>query len=261
VIDDELEQPQAGAEGYDPSAAPAPDYETGGASPMGDTGDEPGAPDDTEALLAALAYAEPAWLKDPQPNAEGYQPPQFNPSESSGPSFAGNKTDYPAPFPEAVTEDVTEQTPQDLGPQPEYSFELEFDKINKDGTVSIIINYGEINFAPPDDMSPDEVFTFDLDTSDEEIWVQVVYDTTTLEITGRTLEYGPTLPDSTLGTLIVPIGYVTWDTDSKGNKTNISVHNRQCGDIKVAFLYGALNGAEALFSLRMYDDGLAVPPP
>jgi hypothetical protein len=133
------------------------------------------------------------------------------------------------------------------------SFGLSLDTVDNDaGTVSIIIDYGEINLEPPEDMDPDTDFTFDLVTPGSEIWAEVTYDPDTLVIDGRTLEFGATLPDSLHeltvdgGIVRFPIGYVDWEYDDDGNITGVSPHNRLVGDINFQLIVGANNSTPAI---------------
>jgi hypothetical protein len=91
-----------------------------------------------------------------------------------------------------------------------------------------------------------------------EIWAVVTYNTTTLAITSRSLAFGPSVPDNTWGTVYVPIGFVDI-TRANGKITEVSPHNRHCGDINIEFVYGAMNGVPALFFCQELSPPIAVP--
>lgn len=272
MIDDELEQSQSGAEGYQ-----APDYIPAPGSDVpenADTGEEltditspaqpqfvePEAKPADEQLLRDLINVSPEWLKQPQPGAHGFVSPKL-PDQPTYPHSFSNKSDYTAPFPEAITEDqvIAAATPEEN--TNEYSFQLDVDFIDaKDYTVNIHVGYGEINDTPPDGMTgADDYILFIPGANDgTEIYAVVTYDTTTLAITSRSLAFGFSVPDSTLGTLYIPIGFVDITYDEHGTITGADPHNRQCGDIQLGFLYGAMNGAPALFILNQVLDFEAI---
>lgn len=160
---------------------------------------------------------------------------------------------------------VTSTTQEDVPPAPptnEYSFELQLSSIDQDAfTIDIHVGYGEINDTPPDGMSGADDFIFTIPGADDgvEIWAEVDYDTDTLDITGRTLNFGTSVPDTTFGTLYVPIGFVDISYDGiTGAITEVDPHNRQCGDVNISLVFGDLNGAPALYHLREYADPVAV---
>jgi hypothetical protein len=142
----------------------------------------------------------------------------------------------------------------------EYSFELELDSIDVDAyTIDIHVGYGEINDTPPDGMTgaDDYLFTIPGAADGTEFYAVITYDTDTLAITSRSLAFDFAVPDSTFGTLYVPLGFVDI-TYTDGKITEVNPHNRQCGDIVIAFIYGAFNGAPAIFTLRQYGDPQAI---
>lgn len=143
----------------------------------------------------------------------------------------------------------------------EYSFELEVDSIDTDaGDVDIHIGYGEINDIPPAGMTGADDYVITISVDGTEIWAVITYDPDTLLITSRSLAFGPAVLPSTLGILNVPVGFVDINYDPMTGKIiEVNPHNRQCGDINVAFVYGAQNGARALIPLRMYADWVPVP--
>jgi hypothetical protein len=142
----------------------------------------------------------------------------------------------------------------------EYSFELELDSIDVDAyTIDIHVGYGEINDAPPDGMTgaDDYIFTIPGAADGTEFYAVITYDTDTLSITSRTLGFADSVPDSTLGILYVPIGFVDITYGDAGKITEVNPHNRYCGDINLQLSYGVFNGAPALFPMPI----LGIPQP
>jgi hypothetical protein len=172
---------------------------------------------------------------------------------------------FPTITPPAQTVDDSEEATGDQNN--EYGFELELDApkgvkaIDVDaGTAKIHVGYGEINDTPPDGMTGDDDYFLTISVDGTEIWAVVTYDTSTLEITSRSLNFGASVPASTFGTLYIPIGFVDISYDpATGKIKEVNPHNRQCGDINISFVYGSANAAPALFYLSQFGDPEAVP--
>jgi hypothetical protein len=137
----------------------------------------------------------------------------------------------------------------------QFGFRLEFVQVNDDGSIRVHIHYGEINLEPPEGMDTGDDFFFDVVVQGTEIWAQITYDGSTLVIDGRTLEFGPSLPDPLHtysnvdgGVVIVPLGFVDWAFDTDGNPTDIQTHNRWCGDINLQLVLGSHNGKGAILA-------------
>jgi hypothetical protein len=264
MIEEELEQPQQGAPGYQSPESGMIGYE-GGVERVIDS------PEDSQLdILEALKAATPKWIEQPQRGAEGYKPP-VGPPAPTQPAFAGNKTDYQAPFPEAVNEISTTVTPPEALLQTEYAFQLELKKVDqKLAQITAILNYGEINLTPPDGMDSTNEFDITIDVSDSPnenmvVFAQITFDPNTLDITDRAIEWEDVdaVPDSSItdekGILITKIGDITWGFDGKGNIIDAAVHNTHCGDINVGFNYGEVNGFPALFFTQQLDDPIPLP--
>ncbi len=273
MIDDELEQPQAGAEGYQ-----LPDVAAGATSDGGeetlDSGEGPvGAAveamrgtteqeKEDAKLMDILRAAHPDWLDRPQPGAEGLQSaPGDIATRWSGEQGVFNETDYQAPFPENVnTETTTALTPTAANLN-EYSFELELDSIDSEAfTIDIHVGYGEINDTPPDGMTgaDDFILTIPGAADGTEVYAIITYDTDTLDITSRTLAFDFSVPDPTFGVIYWPIGFIdiTYNTDGSIDKVN--PHNRQCGDMKFEFGLIPFNGAPGIAPIVVGCSAVAV---
>lgn len=87
------------------------------------------------------------------------------------------------------------------------------------------------------------------------VWCEIAYDTTTLAITSSNISQGAVIPTSTLGDAFVLLGSITIEPDG-----TLTPHNTQCGDINIDLIYGALNGALALFLVSQIDVPQLVPP-
>lgn len=140
----------------------------------------------------------------------------------------------------------------------DYSFKMALDGIDTDAyTVDIHISYGEINWEPPAGMTSanDYAITIPGSADGTEFYAVITYDPATLAVTSRSITFDWSVPDSVLGTLNIPIGtvHITYDPLT-GDIAAVTPHNRQCGDIVIAFVYGSANSAPALFTLRGYDD-------
>lgn len=88
-----------------------------------------------------------------------------------------------------------------------------------------------------------------------EVWLVVTYDTTTFDITSRSI--GLSGDDNVLGTLYILIGGASVSTDSNGNST-VAPYNAHCGDIFFTFDFGGLNGKPAL-KLTPFSDWVELP--
>jgi hypothetical protein len=165
------------------------------------------------------------------------------------------RSEFQAPFPLPVATDVTQDV--STANANEYSFELELKKIDPQAyTILIHVGYGEINDTPPSGMTgaDDYVLTIPGAADGTEIYAVVTYDTDTLDITSRSLGFDFSVPDSTLGILYIPIGFVDITYGPTGAISEVSPHNRHCGDINISFVYGAANAAPALFELVQFAD-------
>ncbi len=215
--------------------------------------------------IEALRNAKPSFLSTPNRNASGLskQDRSFGPFVPSEPQ--SRHSQFQADFPvvdDAVVADTSGSTNAN-----EYSFELEVKQIDPRAyTIDIHVGYGEINDTPPDGMTgaDDYVLTIAGAADGTEIWAVVTYDPNSLAITSRSLNFGFTVPDSTLtstiGTLYIPIGFVDINYNSRtGAITSVDPHNRQCGDINIAFIYGAVNGAAGIFFLPQYVTPIQIP--
>jgi hypothetical protein len=175
---------------------------------------------------------------------------------SVNPVAPSNRHHYQAPFPETP---AAEETTTQPGTDTEfgiYSFRLE--NQTDDEGVKVLIRDGMVNGVTPTGMGNDD-YILPIALDGDNVWVEVTYDTTTLTITSASLNTGTGIPDSTLGTAFLLIGYVNWDTNpNTGGPENVIPHNTQCGDINIGFIYGALNGAPALFLLSQIDDPQAL---
>lgn len=271
MIDDELEQPQSGAEGYTgPDIAAGSDEPGGREGTMEDPAEEGGIEaavptsmqdmareKENAALLKALREAGPGWLEKPQPGAEGFQLPISTHAFGAGEPSGWNKTDYQAPFPESVTTDVTETTPAPSVISNIYSFQMD-DATDNEG-AKVLIHDGEVSTNGGDGMLPDGMgnddFILTINADGDDVWVEVTYDTGTLDITSLTIGTGTGIPDSSLGNAYVLLGYVTFGNlnPKTGFPTSTDPHNTQCGDINIDQIYGAFNGQPALFLLSQID--------
>lgn len=88
------------------------------------------------------------------------------------------------------------------------------------------------------------------------VWCEITYDTSTLLITSANINQGSSIPASTLGDTFIKLGDITIESNG-----TVTPHNTQCGDINLAFIYGALNGAPALYLLSQMDVPQALPQP
>jgi len=251
MIEDELEQPQEGSAGYQAPNNPPDPIE-----------DAPTDTDTGEQALDDLREATPAWIDQPQPGAAGFKAPNSSDQAIQYPHLFSNKSDYTAPFPETLPADQVIETTTAADQTNEYSFELELDSIDTEAyTIDIHVGYGEINDTPPDGMTgaDDYILTIPGAADGTEIYAVVTYNTDTLAITSRSLGFNFSVPDSTFGTLYVPIGYVDIAyAPTTGAITEVNPHNRHCGDINVAFVYGIVSAARAVFTLQQLSDPVAV---
>jgi hypothetical protein len=216
-----------------------------------------------------LRRAQPSFLSIPNRNAGGLIKPESIKSFGPFPSApVDQRSHYQAPFPETVAEAVTQQNI--VAVSNIYSFQMD-DATDKEGP-KVRIHDGEVsangdNGEVPDGMGNDD-FILGIANDGDNVWVEVTYDTDTLAITSRTIGTGSGIPDSTLGDAYLLLGYVTFAQDAKGNtiyssKTGLATgtdpHNVQCGDINIAFMYGAFNGAAALYLLSNLDAPQPIP--
>lgn len=217
---------------------------------------------DTDKLLEALRNAQPSWTRVPNRNSEGYRSdvPTATPQNVK----VHDRTDYQAPWPEN-TATAVESTTEEVATNETYSFRVAFEEFDNDaGTITIHIADGEINDEFPDGMSgsDDYFFTYSSALDGEEIYAIVTYDTDTLAITSRSLGHGIAVPDSTLGTLYVPIGFVDIDYDpSTGDPTDAFPHNRHCGDIRFELIFGTANGVPVVIPVAVVSEIVEVPFP
>ena len=248
---DDVEQPQEGGASYHPPSAPPPSY-LGGIETTTDTGDDPAGPDDTESLLSALRTSpDPDWLSQPQSGAEGYQSPSFAPAPLTQPSFAGNKTDYQAPFPETTAADIIEAVTAEIASRPDISFLLE-DATTSEGNPpatsnKVLVHDGQINGDFHSGMG-DGNYVLDLpDPSDSLIYAAITFTPESLAITSRFLgvsgsgDFPESRVDEDGGFLYWLIGFTYFD-----DADAFQIHQSKVGDINFAFTYGALNGKPAL---------------
>lgn len=132
--------------------------------------------------------------------------------------------------------------------------------------AKVLIHDGEVSANGSDGVVPsgmgNDDFILNIAADGDDVWVEVTYDPTTLTISSATVNTGTGIPNSTLGNAYLLLGYVTFKQDAKGNTifnktTGLPVgtdpHNTQCGDINIAFMYGAFNAAPALFLLSQID--------
>lgn len=153
-------------------------------------------------------------------------------------------------FPTAQSASVTQTPGSTGGNTTNFSFRLENASVGD--SPKVLINDGEINGEVPIGMGTD---TYVLDVYDGAFVVcTITYDSVTLAITSTSFSAAASMPTSTLGVLYIEIGRIFVDFDDQGHIASFTAVNTQCGDINVAFVYGALNGVPALLPVTVYGD-------
>jgi hypothetical protein len=233
MIEEELEQPQQGAEGYH---SPESDvgYE-GGIESESDTGES-----DAGDILSALQNATPSWIDAPQKGSDGYTPPN-SPFDSNSAGNFGNKTDYSAPFPES-----SDTPPADIPiiPPPNiYTFEM-FDASDKDGSKALILD-GFV-FGPnddgkmPDGMTGNDDFILPMNDGDD-AYLGIVIDNDTGDVTQLYIAAAQITPqdssDIDFTYMYVTLGNLSADP----NTGAIVVENELCGDYIIPVSLEVLN--------------------
>jgi hypothetical protein len=204
-------------------------------------------------IMEALRAATPNWLREPQPGAEGYRTPPLGanpwPLRTQG---ASDDFQAPFPLPTATTTTPTETATSDVN---DYGFKMidasETDD-NGNPVFKVLIFDGYVNGQLPSGMGNDD-FILPVGGDGYKIWVEVTYNANTLAITPPTINQGPVIPDSSLGNAFLLLG------DVSVTDTSLTPRNAQCGDINVSFIYGALNGAAAIYLLSQVDDPQSTP--
>ena len=210
--------------------------------------------------LEALRNAHPSFLAVPNRFSNGLatKGSRMGPFGHSEPGFSNSHYQAPFPTPQGGTTAVATEENSNAN---RYSFELELDSVDaKAYTVDIHIGYGEINNDPPVGMTEEDDYVVTLAgaASGTEFWAVITYDPDSLEITSRSINWGPSVPDTnTIGTLYVGLGFVDFDYGPGGKIIAVYPRNRQCGDINLVFTYGALN-AEPAICAPPYMDWVAV---
>jgi hypothetical protein len=182
---------------------------------------EANAEQDLDTLKKARASWETNTIPSPTYKTPQQQAPQW-------PHTFSNKTDYQAPFPEAVSEESITEQPQVL--ENLYSFEM-FDASDEHGNKVLIIDglvFGVENTEGvlPSGMGDDD-FTILVNEGDE-VWLVIGINTDENLVTSASIDSGPVTPDDLDdGSVIyVTIGSFTIDPDSGAT----IVENSLCGD-------------------------------
>jgi len=192
-----------------------------------------------QALRAPLPWqTDGLGIKGPQPATVPSPSTDVN-RRSDQPVGSVNRPFEPDPEPSAAS--TVTQTPTATDNN-NFGF-----KMISAGRNDVVFIDGYVNGVLPDGMGNDD-FTLTFGGDGYKAWVEVTYDPVTLAITSRTINQGPTIPDSTLGDAYLLLG----DVSIEGGV--LTPRNAQCGDINIAFVYGAVNGAPALFLLSQLDD-------
>lgn len=168
------------------------------------------------------------------------------------PNFVGTvkRREISPAFPTAKSATVTQNATSAAGNTTNFSFRLENASVAD--APKVLINDGEINGEVPIGMGTD---TYVLDVYDGAFVVcTITYDSVTLAITSTSFSAAASMPVSTLGVLYIEIGRIFVDFDAQGHISSFTAVNTQCGDINVAFVYGALNGVPALLPVTVYGD-------
>jgi hypothetical protein len=134
------------------------------------------------------------------------------------------------------------------------------DESNPDDGFQGLVVAGKVNGEFPDGMSLDTDYILSLE---EEAWQEILlivtYDPDTLEITSRTLDVSDDPDDSSDGTLIVAIAdiYITYDG---AGKPVVTIDQKIVGDLDFSLIYGALNGAPALYAVQVVGKPIDLTP-
>lgn len=222
---------------------------------------------DDNTIEKIMRDTQPRWLEDgfglrgpqrPTPVPRGDTPQNVSPEGRWPLRVQLSQSELPEDAPQVI-----EQTTQEVAASTNegYQFQFLFDSIDGDigsQTVDILILDGEVNGTFPSGMTGADDYTVTLTTAGSEVYVVQTYNTSTLVFDTPTIAFGASVPDSTFGTLYVPLGFVDWDYDpDTGAIINVVPRNRQCGDINIALVFGAYNAARAVFALHQYSDPVA----
>ena len=205
-------------------------------------------PDSDAAALAAALRKPLPWqidglgIKGPQPTTSPVPDVDVNRRSDQ---LVGSVNRPFEPDPEPYAQSTVEQTPATADDN-NYGFKM-IDASDNEGPKVLLID-GYVNGMLVPGMGNDD-FILPVGGDGYKIWVEVTYDTITLAITSLNINQGPTIPDSTYGDAYLLLGDVSID-----DKDNLTPRNAQCGDINIAFIYGALNGAPAIYLLSQLDD-------
>lgn len=119
----------------------------------------------------------------------------------------------------------------------------------------IVILDGDINGELPDGMGADN-YTLSVST-DGWIWAVISYDTTTFEITSRSLDFGADVPVNTFGTLYATVAFFAVIDPGGGGQLFTIPTNRHCGDINVSIRRVILNGTQYVEGFSTFGEPAA----
>jgi hypothetical protein len=150
-----------------------------------------------------------------------------------------------------INSDDDIMTPWALGPVAESGSTVAFSVIDVStgNTLAIKVLDGHVNFEYPTGMGFDN-FVLNISSSTT-VYLIITYNQTTLAITSRTITTGTT-PDSTAGTVYIELADITVAGGA------LEIEQLHEGNINMALVYGAFNGAPAIIPLRALSNWAAV---
>jgi hypothetical protein len=150
-----------------------------------------------------------------------------------------------------INSDDDLMTPWSLGPVSESGSTVAFSvvDISSGNNLAVQVLDGHVNFEYPSGMGFGD-FTLTISSSTT-VYLIITYNTTTLAITSRSITTGST-PDSTQGTVYIELADVTVGDGA------LEIEQLHEGNINMALIYGAFNGAPAIIPLRALSNWAAV---